>query len=200
MENKLNKEEHSWRYHVKKPLSFIAVLPACMLYVDLVLGWILMFKSYLFISYIALFAPLLLIPACVVAAIHQLLKKNIKNFIFIMLPLIIVGYLLISSTSDNTIMTRSRDQAEFLIQKYLYIPEIADISNGKAPEVTYKEWSISSGMPNRDFWIIYDVTDEIAKKDGLKIPSGSYTDRLTVYHIEGHFYMVSRYYPGKIWY
>jgi|GEM_PF-2291789 len=192
--------KNDWRYHSKKPISFLAILPACMLYADMFLGWILTFKSYLFISYIVLFAPLMLIPACVITAVRQLIKKNIKNFVFIMLPLMISGYFFSVSPSTGTVMSHSRFQAEFLIQKHLYIPEIVDISNGKATEVTYKEWSISSGMPNMDYWIVYDVTDEIAKKDGLKISHGSYTDECMVYHIEGHFYMMSRFYPGKIWY
>jgi hypothetical protein len=189
-----------WRYHLKRPISFLAILPACLLYIDMVLGWILMFKSYLFISYIVLFAPLILIPACVIIAARQLIKKNIKNFVFIMAPLIISGIFFSFPNFTDTVMSHSRYQAEFLVQKYLYVPEIAAISNGKEPGVTYKEWSIPSGRPNMNFWIVYDVTDNIAKKNGLNIPDGPYTNECMVYHLEGHFYMMSMFYGGMIWY
>jgi hypothetical protein len=103
---------------------------------------------------------------------------------------------LLFTDSVSYVTTIYRYKTELLIQEYLYIPEIAAIRNGKEPEITYKEWSIPSGKPNMNIWIVYDVTDKIVKKDGLKIVHGSYTDECHVYHIEGHFYMLSRYYPA----
>jgi hypothetical protein len=189
-----------WRYHFKKPIGFLAILPACLLYVVFVLDWILYFKSYLFISTIIMLSPLVLIPICVITAVCQLIKKNVKNFIFLLVPLIITTLLFSFPYLDHAIESHSRYQAEFLIQKYLYIPEIAAISSGKEPGVTYKEWSIPSGRPNMNFWIVYDVTDNIAKKNGLHIPDGPYTNECMVYHLEGHFYMMSMFYGGMIWY
>jgi hypothetical protein len=194
-----NNCKHGWKYHLKKPISFLVILPACLLFIDFILDWILYFKSYLFISFIALVSPAVLLPICIITALYQLIKKNIRNFAFLILPLVIIGLFFAIPNLGNDI-TRLRYQTELVIQEYLYIPEIANISDGKRPEITYKEWSIPSGMPNRDFWIVYDVTDKIAAKNGLKISDGSYSDELSVDHIEGHFYMMSMFYPGKIWY
>lgn len=186
----------------KKPSNFFAILPSLIFLSLLFANWILFFKRYLLFSSFVFFAPLLFVPICIISAIYQLIRKNLRNFVILIFPLVL--FFSFECTTFHAIERHSRYHAEFLIQKYIYNSEIADISNGKTNGITYKEWSFPSGAPNVNYWIIYDATDEVMKKNGIKtpIPVGDtkYTDDCEVYKLEGHFYMMSMFYGDMVWY
>ncbi len=165
--------------------------------------WVYWYNENL-VSFLIFLGLLFFSLLCIFSAIYQLLKKNIKKCICILLPVVVLV-----SIQTNTIgraFAHSRHYVEFLIQKNQYIPEIAELEDKiDNRTVLYKEWCIaesSTGLSvtsssSTKYWIVFDAKDEIQKKDGT---SFSYTEgrndiiEFQIYKVGKHFYVLSKSY------
>lgn len=170
----------------------------------------IVFARWLF--YYADFVPQLLIliameifsTFCIIVALYLLIKKKFKKCVLLMLPVVLAT--LVGFTPINTVLgvpdwlriellAHSRHYVEFLIQKNIYLPEIAAIENG----TEYKEWRVSSNTWTI-FSIVFDEKDKVINKNGTSINGRSYIDNgityfskgdsYDVYKVGKHFYMV----------
>ena len=162
--------------------------------------WVFLFHDFLmplFVIGIALFLAICLI-CCLVLLILRKLKRS---FSFLISVVMVAGWLFIlaiapaARTAFADAVSYSRNYVDFVIYAAKHHIKADVRQNG----YKYKRWHLRTDLWD-DYYIVFDGTDGIVKKDGTRLYDDPMADpgcSVRVFSVGNHFYLVKEGCPAE---